>query len=291
MVGDIGNAYLESFTKELVCIIAGPEFGDLQGHTLKLNKALYGLRTSGARFHERLADILRDMGFKPCKTDPDLWMRDAGDVWEYVCVYVDDLMAIMKEPEKFFQSLAEDYNLKLKGVGEPTHHLGGDFYRDKDGTLAWGAKTYIKRMLDNYQLMFEDLPRKYSSPMESGDSPELDASKELDIDGIKKYQSMIGALQWCVTLGRFDIAVGVMTMSRFRAAPRKGHIERLGRIYGYLRAYPDGAIRFRTGIPNHEEFVDFPTYDWEYSVYEGISEEIPHDIPEPKGKQSGTLYL
>ena len=154
----------------------------------------------------------------------------------------------------------------------------------KDGTLAWGAKTYIKRMLGNYQLMFEDLPRKYSSPMESGDSPKLDASKELDIDGIKKYQSMIGALQWCVTLGRFDIAVGVMTMSRFRAAPRKGHIERLGRIYGYLRAYPDGAIRFRTGIPNHEEFVDFPTYDWEYSVYEGISEEIPHDIPEPKGK-------
>ena len=26
---DIGNAYLEAFTKEKVCVIAGPEFGDL----------------------------------------------------------------------------------------------------------------------------------------------------------------------------------------------------------------------------------------------------------------------
>ena len=29
---DIGNAYLEAYTKEKVCIIAGPEFGDLEGH-------------------------------------------------------------------------------------------------------------------------------------------------------------------------------------------------------------------------------------------------------------------
>jgi len=31
---DIGNAYLESYTQEKVCIVAGPEFGDRQGHTL-----------------------------------------------------------------------------------------------------------------------------------------------------------------------------------------------------------------------------------------------------------------
>eukprot|EP00977_Amphora_coffeiformis_P013245 scaffold3415_cov115-Amphora_coffeaeformis.AAC.1 len=49
--GDIGNAYLEAYTKEKVCTIAGPEFGPLQGHMLIIDKALYGLRTSGARFH------------------------------------------------------------------------------------------------------------------------------------------------------------------------------------------------------------------------------------------------
>ncbi len=46
---DIGNAYLEAETQEKVYIIAGPEFGELQGHTLIIFKALYGLHTSGLR--------------------------------------------------------------------------------------------------------------------------------------------------------------------------------------------------------------------------------------------------
>ena len=36
---DIGNAYLESYTKEKVCFIAGGEFGELAGHTFMIIKA------------------------------------------------------------------------------------------------------------------------------------------------------------------------------------------------------------------------------------------------------------
>ena len=81
MVGDVGNAYLEAYTKERVCFIAGPEFGELEGCTLVINKALYGLWSSGARFHDRMADVLRAMNFLPCKNDGDLWLRDAGDCY------------------------------------------------------------------------------------------------------------------------------------------------------------------------------------------------------------------
>ena len=51
---DIGNAYLEAYTTEKLVIRAGPEFGDQAGHLLIINKALYGLRTSGQRFNELL---------------------------------------------------------------------------------------------------------------------------------------------------------------------------------------------------------------------------------------------
>ena len=95
--------------------------------------ALYGLRTSGARYHEKFAETLKDMGFFPCRMDPDVWLRDAGDHYEYVCVYVDDLLAIMKDPKAFFAELqGPKYNYKLKGVGPPSYHLGGDFGRDPD---------------------------------------------------------------------------------------------------------------------------------------------------------------
>ena len=45
---DITSAYLEAHTSEKVCIKAGPEFGKLDGHWLVIDKALYGLRSSGA---------------------------------------------------------------------------------------------------------------------------------------------------------------------------------------------------------------------------------------------------
>ena len=50
MVGNIGSAYLEAYTQEKVCFVARPAFGDLAGHVLIVVKALYGLRTSGARY-------------------------------------------------------------------------------------------------------------------------------------------------------------------------------------------------------------------------------------------------
>jgi hypothetical protein len=62
-------------------IVAGPEFGQLEGHYLIIVKALYGLRTSGLRWHERFADCLHNEGFSPCKAEPDIWMKLNNDLW------------------------------------------------------------------------------------------------------------------------------------------------------------------------------------------------------------------
>ena len=44
---DIGNAYLEAKTKEKLFVVGDKGFGKLEGHTLIVNKAVYGLQTSG----------------------------------------------------------------------------------------------------------------------------------------------------------------------------------------------------------------------------------------------------
>jgi hypothetical protein len=129
-------------------------------------------------------------------------------------------------------------------------------------------------------------------PLPERIQPELDDTDELDDKGRSVYQSLIGCLQWVVTLGRFDIACAVMTMSRFRVAPRKGHLDLLGNVFGYLRKYPDGAIRFHTDTPSHEDRFTPCTVSWERSVYGEPFEEIPDDTPVPKGKsvqQTGFL--
>jgi Reverse transcriptase (RNA-dependent DNA polymerase) len=86
---DIGNAYLEAYTAEKVYIIAGPEFEEREGHILVISKALYSLRSSGARWHDRFADCIRKLGFFPCKAEPDIWLRKNGNIYKYIAVYVD----------------------------------------------------------------------------------------------------------------------------------------------------------------------------------------------------------
>ena len=283
---DIGNAYLESYTSEKVAFIAGPEFGpELEGHTCIIKKALYGLKSSGKCWHDRLHDVLRDMGFFPSKAEEDIWMRDQGDHYEYIAVYVDDLMIASKDPKGIIDALtSKPNNFKLKGTGPVTFHLGCDFFRDSQGTLCFGPRKYIERMYDQYKKLFGKAPpQKCSSPLEKNDHPELDDSPLLGQEDIAKYQSLIGALQWAISLGRFDVATAVMTMSSFRVAPRQGHMERLQRICGYLYKFRAGAIRVRTGMPDYSDLA-YKEYDWERSVYGKVREQIPEDAPTPKGK-------
>lgn len=102
---DIGNAYLEAYTQESVYIIAGPEFGDLEKNILIIVKALYGLRSLGLRWHERLASCLRNMDYVPCRGLNDIWMKKLGSLYEYIGVYVDDLVIVSKKPRGVIDTL------------------------------------------------------------------------------------------------------------------------------------------------------------------------------------------
>ena len=282
---DVGNAYLEAYTDEKLCIMAGPEFKELQGHLLIMVKALYGTCSGGARWHDRLFDILQELKFKPSKADPDVWMRPekGGTCYEYIAVYVDDLAIAAKDPQAFCNELKKKYNLKLKGVGPLEYHLGCTYKKDPDGTLAADPRRYVNKILESYERMFKEKPRKSRPPLEGGDHPELDTSELCDEHQTKQFQTLIGQLQWLISLGRFDIAVHVMSLSRFRAQPRKGHLDRAKRIVGYLLFLPDGAVRFRIGEPDFSSLKD-QEYDWTRTVYSGACEQIPHDIPKPLGK-------
>jgi hypothetical protein len=94
---------------------------------------------------------------------------------------------------------------------------------------------------------------------------------------------MIGTLHWVVTIGLFDISTAVMAMSGFRIAPRKWHLERLKRIYGYLSKMRHASIRIRTKEPDYSDILDLE-HDWSRLVYGELSEILPHDAPKTLGK-------
>ena len=158
---------------------------------------------------------------------------------------------------------------------------------DPDGTLIAQPKTYISKILDSFHQMFpgETLPQ-VKSPLDKKDHPELDNSELASDDQTTKFMCMVGQLQWAVTLGRCNILAHIMSMSRFRLAPKVGQIERMIRIYGYLSRTKHEALRIRTDEPNYMHLPDLE-YDWTMT-YGNDLEEIPKDPPEPLGKSVTT---
>jgi hypothetical protein len=143
-------------------------------------------------------------------------MRKMEDHYEYIAVYIDDLCIVSKFPEKILEALEKDHNLKLKGSGPIEYHLGCIFYKDDDNTLCLAPKKYINKVCNKFVSTFGDKPKGYNTLLEKNDHPEVDESELLDAD---VYQSMIGALQWAVSLGRFNscdhVSTAVVTMSQF----------------------------------------------------------------------------
>jgi len=289
---DVGNAYLLSPVRE-ACYIVGTDIFkhasvNLDGCIIRVDRALYGLRSSGAAWHSTFSDTLRDLGFFPSKADPDVWMRDAGDCYEYIAVYTDHLLVAMKDPATFVDILESDpYNYTLKGDRNdiPKTHLGGSFSRDEDGTLCWNASKYTQRLRETYRSVFYEEPKKAKEPMRAKTFPELDESKLCGDDDQRRFQQILGALQWTITLCRFDICNAVLCLNAYQCNPRQNHLKLIRHVADYILSTPDHGIRFRTQIPDYSHLYDsITTYDWADTVYDNASEVIPTDAPTPKGR-------
>jgi hypothetical protein len=210
-------------------------------------------------------------------------MRDKGDHYKYICVYIDDIAIMSKNPTAVIDEIKEKGGYSLSGDGTISYHIGGDFKRDEEGILCYGCTTYINRMVQNYERMFGTEPKQKDQPLPSSTyHPELDDSELLNDEGIKQYQSLIGALQWAVSLCRLDINCAIMTMGRFRSQPRKNHLAHVQHIAGYLLKFKHTALRFNVREPDYDNFKE-PDVDWTYSVYGKCQEAIPVDMPEAKG--------
>ena len=91
-----------------------PEFGEAAGHILHISEGVYGLRNSGARYHEKIADNVWQLGWFP-------YWRGYLDFWEEHTSWVllDDLLYDGHDPIRFFKKLID-----MKCVCPPTYTLG-----------------------------------------------------------------------------------------------------------------------------------------------------------------------
>lgn len=294
LTADISNAYINAPCREKIWCIAGPEFGiEEEGKVMIIQRALYGLRTSGASWRAMLASSMADLGFRSCLADADVWIRRALDqrgnpYYEYALIYVDDILVISHEPVKIMDALQKIYTFKT--CDEPTRYLGANVVKGNaaDGVLTWGlsADDFVKNAVKNVETMLgEDKKlesRGQSVPWTSGYRPEIDVSPLLQPDEIQRYQHLIGTLRWMTELGRIDILHEVAKLSTFQAAPRQGHLDAAYKIFAYLKKHQRSRMLFDSFevVPDSNLFSEYETWG---DFYFEAEEAIPPNAPPPLG--------
>jgi hypothetical protein len=74
-----------------------------------IDKSVYGLKSSAARFHEHLGESFLRSGFKKTKHDHDLWMVGRSSHYEYLATYVDAILILSKDPMAVIKPLEKTY--------------------------------------------------------------------------------------------------------------------------------------------------------------------------------------
>ena len=95
-----------------------------------------------------------ELNFTPCKADPCVWLRERKTKYEYIAIYVDDLLMASDDPQNIIHDLKNKFKLKIKRDGPLEYHHGCEYKVDKDGTLVPQPTKYINEILDSSKKMF-----------------------------------------------------------------------------------------------------------------------------------------
>ena len=303
--GDIENAYLTAPCREKCWTIGGKEFGSDMNKIFIIKQALYGLKSSGAAFRSFLAETLDDMGYTSSHADPDVWLRpatkpDGEKYYEYILVYVDDILSISHDALRPMKDIEKAFKFKKNLIESPEIYLGARLEKKNlNGKQAWtmSSKDYIKAAISNVETQLKrrnmKLPSQAITPMTSDFVPEMDTSEELEPNDITFFQELIGILRWATEIGRVDILTELSMLSSYQAAPRQGHLEQVIHIFAFLKRRPKLTLYFDPQEPKLDpSMFNGSTPDAFKDIYRDAKEEMPSHMPTPRGRKvTTTAYV
>jgi len=159
---DVNNAYLNAPCLEKIWFRGGAECREDKGKVLVVVRALYGLKSSGASWRQIMCEALDNMGFFPSQANNDVWLqetiRDSEQLYEYVLLYVDDILSISHRGHEIVQEIGTWF--ALKDLEQPTASLGAEIGKQdlKDGSQAWymSADHYLEGAFDVVQRLYDE---------------------------------------------------------------------------------------------------------------------------------------
>ena len=164
--GGIHNAYLNDPTKEKIFFYVGHKWKYDQGKVVIIVRALYGLKYSALSWRNHIYDILvNHLGFQSYLANPSFWFEAAtykifNEYYTYIIVYVDDLLIVEKDSQKYMAMLQSKNTVTPSRIGEPKvyllYYVGKVIYSDIYYSWEVRSDSYIIEAINIVQKRFKE---------------------------------------------------------------------------------------------------------------------------------------
>ena len=254
---DFVSAYLQGTLEDGEVVYCHPPPGyereDEDGNPLvcRVVKPIYGMAQAGRRWQRSLFPWLKKFGFTQCDYDSCMFHMTRGEEKLYVGCYVDDLgdrvrLGRRGQPLHDFTQALQAWQVEDEGE---MHDLLGVEFSNVDGVVELKQSAYISKLVSTY--LPDGVPESFQSNKRpcNSDLPQLVAdalssTEERTEREIRAYQSLVGALLYCATNTRPDVAYSVGMLCRAMAKPTPALMAAAQRVLMYLYRTRELGLRY-----------------------------------------------
>ena len=225
---------------------------DGRPNVLRIEKPIYGMAQSGRRWQRTIFPWLTDYGFTQSKYDPCIFFLKKQSETILLGCYVDDLLICTSRTDKdsvfrhFISALGDRW--EIDDEGEAVDLLNVHFTKSDTGIILH-QKPYIESLVQRYAP--DGIPLSFQKNWTpcNGDLPELvrramSDTSERAKDLLKSYQSLVGALLYCATNTRPDIAYSMGMLCRAMSKPTQPLLKAALRVLYYLARHADIGLHY-----------------------------------------------
>ena len=227
--------------------------------TGKLNKSLYGLKSSPKDWNLKFNNVMLKLGFRRSENDYCLYVKIAKAYKLYLLLYVDDVLLAGSSIEEVQQTksiLTREF--KVKDLGQMKRYLGISFLRRNECMLL-NQTDYLKRVLEKFGM---ENCKPVATPMEVNFQHEILKRDKSDNEEIEtKCRKAIGCLMYAMLCTRPDLSVSISILSRYQACASEELWQALKRVFRYISGTLDFSLTFNCKVFKHciEGYADS---DW-----------------------------
>ena len=260
---DVSNAFLYADIEGDVYMHPTPDFDLPPGYCMKLDKSLYGLKSSPRSWWRTLDKFIKSLHFKACILEPCLYYMLYKGERMYLTIYVDDIIILCKNVAYIDEVKASFCaRFDMTDEGEIEHFLNVRVTRTPD-YLMMDQSIYAQGICDTHAHLIGTKKRTSPLPADAADrlretQEEVTADEQEYLDNFP-YRNLLGAILYLAMNTRPDIAYAVGVLSRFGNKPTMQSCALMIHLLQYLQCTVEKGIRFSGESFDMHVFTDA---DW-----------------------------